>query len=174
LNCSRSDDPWPLQTEDFGVSAFFAPARNFFTGALVPGIGQQKSAPAFYSGAAVPRAKYALWLFAGVDGQLHLLDGMNNQIAGNVHWGSDLAGVHAGCRPDWQVLATSAASSTEDSVQAFEFPDREPVAVSQPLQLDGTIAALWTGQSADNATAVVRDSKTGNYEALQLTVTCGQ
>jgi hypothetical protein len=174
LNCSRSDDPWPLQADDSGVSAFFAPARNFFTGALVPGIGQQKSAPTFYSAAAIPRAKYALWIFAGVDSQLHLLDGMNHQIAGNVHWGSDLAGVRASCRPDGQVLATPAGSSTEDSVQAFEFPDREPVAVSQPLQLDGTITALWTAQNADSATAVLRDSETGNYEALQLTFTCGQ
>src|SRR5258708_3630129 len=62
LNCSRSDDPWPLQTDDFGVSAFFAPARNFFTGALVPGISQQTSAPAFYSAAALPRNEYALWI----------------------------------------------------------------------------------------------------------------
>jgi hypothetical protein len=71
LNCLRSDDPWPLQTDDFVVSGFFAPARNFFTGALVPGIGQQKSAPALYAAAARPRSKYVLWIFAGVDSQVH-------------------------------------------------------------------------------------------------------
>lgn len=174
LACSHSDDPWPLQTEDFGVSAFFAPARNFFTGALVPGIGQQKSAPSFYSAAALPRNKYALWIFAGVDGQLHLLDGINHQVAANVHWGSDLAGVHAACRQDWQVLATSAANATEDSVQAFEFGDREPFSVSPPLPLNGTITALWTAQTGDSATAVFRNSEIGNYEAVQLTLTCGQ
>jgi len=174
LNCSRSDDPWPLQTEDFGVSGFFAPARNFFTGALVPGVGQQKSAPAFYSAAALPRGKYALWIFAGVDGQLHLLDGMNHQIEGSIHWGSDIAAVHAPCRQDWQVLATSAGSGKDDSVQAFEFADREPVAVSQALQLNGDLTALWTARNGDSATAVVRDSETGNYEAVQLTLTCGQ
>ncbi len=174
LNCLRSDDPWPLQTEDFGVSAFFAPARNFFTGALVPGIGQQKSAPAFYSAAALPRSKYALWIFTGVDGQLHLLDGMNHQIEANIHWGSDLAGVHAACRPDWQVLATSVGSATDDSVRVFEFADREPVAVSQALQLNGNITALWTAQNGDSATVVVRDSDTSSYEAMQLTLTCGQ
>jgi hypothetical protein len=174
LNCSHSDDPWPLQTEDFAVSGFFAPARNFFTGALVPGIGQQKSAPAFYSAAALPRANYALWIFAGVDGQLHLLDGMNQQIEANIHWGSDLAGVHSACRPDWQVLATSTGSGTDDSVQAFEFADREPVAVSQALQLNGTITALWTARNGDSAMAVFRDSETGSYEAVQITVTCGQ
>jgi len=174
LNCSRSDDPWPLQTEDFGVSGFFAPARNFFTGALVPGVGQQKSAPAFYSAAALPRGKYALWIFAGVDGQLHLLDGMNHQIEAGIRWGSDLAGVHAACRQDWQVLASSAGSGKDDSVQAFEFADREPVAVSQALQLNGDLTALWTARNGDSATAVVRDSETGNYEAVQLTLTCGQ
>jgi hypothetical protein len=174
LNCSRNDDPWPLQTEDFGVSAFFAPARNFFTGALVPGIGQQKSAPAFYSGAAVPRNKYALWILAGVDGQLHLLDGINHQIAAMIHWGSDLAAVHSACRQDWQVLATSAGSKTEDFVQAFEFPDREPVAVSQPLQLSGNVTGLWTSGNGDSVTAIFRDSETRSYEAVQLTLTCGQ
>jgi hypothetical protein len=174
LNCSRSDDPWPLQTEDFGVSAFFAPARNFFTGALVPGIGQQKSAPAFYSAAALPRAKYALWIFAGIDGQLHLLDGINHQVEAKIHWGSDLAGVHAPCRQDWQVLAISAGSGTDDSVQAFEFADREPAAVSQSLQLNGNITALWTARGDDSATAVFRNSETGNYEAMQLTLACGQ
>jgi hypothetical protein len=174
LNCLHSDDPWPQQTGDFGVSAFFAPARNFFTGALVPGIGQQKSAPAFFSAAALPRGTYALWIFSGVDGQIHLLDGMTQQIAGNAHWGSDLAGVHAACRPDWQVLATSAGSGTDDSVRAFEFPDREPVAVSQALQLNGTVTALWTSRPGDNAIVIYRDSGSGNYEAVQLTLTCGQ
>jgi len=174
LNCLRSDDPWPLQTEDLGVSAFFAPARNFFTGALVPGIGQQKSAPAFYSAAALLRNKYTLWILAGVDGQLHLLDGLNHQVAANVHWGSDLAGLHAACRQDWQVLAASAGSGPGDSLQVFEFPDREPVPVSGPLELTGPITALWPSSSADSAIAISRDSETGNYDAVQLTLTCGQ
>ena len=176
LNCLRSDDPWPLQTEDFSVSGFFAPARNFFTGALVPGIGQQTSAPAFYSAAALPRGKYALWIFAGVDGQVHSLDGINHQIEGNLHWGSDLAGVHATCRQDWQVLATSSerGSGDDDSVQAFEFADRGPAAVSQPLVLSGNVTALWTAGAGESALAVIRDSETGHYEAVQLTFTCGQ
>ena len=176
LNCLHSDDPWPLQTqtEDFGVSGFFAPARNFFTGALVPGIGQQKSAPAFYTAAALPRGKYALWIFSGVDGQLHLLDGLNHQVEANIHWGSDLAGVHAPCRQDWQVLATPVGSGEDDAIQAFEFADRDPAAASQPLQLGGNLTALWTTRSADSAIAVVRDSESGNYEAVQITLTCGQ
>jgi hypothetical protein len=174
IQCQASDDPWPLQTHDFGVSAFFAPTRNFFTGALAPGIGKQNSAPPFYSAAAVPRDKYALWIFAGVDGQLHLLDGINQQPAGKIRWGSDVAGIHADCRPGWQILATSATDENSDSLQTFEFPDREPVAVTQKLALNGKITALWTAEKGDSATAVYRDLTSGNYEAIQLNLTCTQ
>jgi hypothetical protein len=174
ITCLPSDDPWPLQTPDFAVSAFFSPAQNFFTGALAPGIGKQKAAPPFYSAAAIPREKYALWIVAGFDRQLHLLDGINQQTLGNVHWGSDIAGVHAECRPTWQVLATASGDETTDSLQAFEFPDRQPVAVSQKLELNGRFTALWTAQNGQSAVAVYRDADSGNYEAIQLNLACSQ
>ena len=174
LSCSRSDDPWPLGDAKSGVSAFFAPQKNFFTGALVPGIGKQKSAPAFYSAAAVPRDKYTLWIFEGVDGQTYFLDGINQQAAPKVHWGSDIASIGSACRPGVQLLATSSDASSPDSLQAFEIPDREPLAVSQKLTPDGPITALWPAQDGASATAVIRNSETGNYEALLLTLTCGQ
>lgn len=173
VNCSHNDDPWPLQTSDFALSAFFAPSRNFFTGALTPGIGKQRSAPAFYSAAAVPRDKYTLWFFAGVDRQLYLLDGINQQAAGKIHWG-DVAGIHSDCRPEWQVLATSPEDEEDDWVQAFEFPDREPLAVSQKINFDGKISALWTAQDGKSATAIYRDAETGDYEAVQINPSCGQ
>ncbi len=173
INCSHSDDPWPLATTDFGVSAFFAPARNFFTGALTPGIGKQRSTTAFYSAAAVPKDNYVLWIFSGVDGQVHLLDGINQQTSGRLRWGSDIAGIRAPCRQDWLVLAT-APGDEEDSLQAFEIPDREPVAVSQKLSINGPVTALWPQQNGEAATAVYKNADTGNYEALQLTLACGQ
>jgi hypothetical protein len=174
VNCSQSDDPWPLQTQELGLSGFFAPTRNFFTGALVPGVDRQKSAPAFFSAAAVPRDKYTLWVFAGLDGQLHLLDGINQQTVANIHWGSDIAGVHANCRQGWQILATSAQDGLEDSIQAFEFPDRVPIAVSQRLAFNGSVTALWSAQDGQSAAAVYRDTRTGNYEAEQLNLDCSQ
>ena len=174
MDCQPSDDSWPLQTRESGLSAFFSPARNFFTGAIVPGIGNQRSAPPFYSAAALPRANYTLWVLSGVDGELHLLDGINHQILTKVHWGSDIAGVAARCRPGWQVLATTADSDSGDSLEAFEFADHEPVPVSQKLNLNGSLTALWTGHDGGSATAVYRDSDSGNYEAVQLTLTCGQ
>ncbi|PYX35928.1 MAG: hypothetical protein DMG81_17085 [Acidobacteria bacterium] len=44
LSCRKSDDPWPLSSL-FSLSGFYAPTRNFFTGALSPGVGKQ-GAPA--------------------------------------------------------------------------------------------------------------------------------
>lgn len=174
MNCSPSDDPWPLAPENFGLSAFFSPTRNFFTGALVPGIAKQNSAPPFYSAAPVPRTNYVLWVFAGLDGQVHMLDGFNQQILGRVRWGSNVAGVHASCRSGWQLLADSAETESSDSIQAFEFADREPGAVSAKLTLNGSVKALWPTGAADSAIAVYRNSETGNYEALQLNFDCSR
>jgi hypothetical protein len=172
MNCALSEDPWPLQAQ--GLSAFFSPARNFFTGALVPGIGKQNSAPPFYSAAAVPRANYALWIFAGLDGQVHLLDGINQQVLSRIRWGSNVAAVHPPCRPDSLVLADTSDSEPTESIQAFEFADRDPASVSPKLAINGSITALWSTPSGDSAIAVYRNSNTGNYEALQLNLDCGR
>jgi hypothetical protein len=173
LTCSPSDDPWPLVTADFGLSGFYTPARNFFTGVFAPGIGKQKSGPPFYSAAPVLKATYVLWVLSGTDAQVHLLDGINQQTASKLRWGSNLAGIRAACRPDWFVLATS-QEEREDSVQAFGFPDREPLAASQRLPLNGPVQALWSEQNGESVTGVYLNSETGNYEALQLTLACGQ
>lgn len=172
VNCNRSDDPWPVETEDLGLSAFFSPTRNFFTGALAPGIGKQKSGPQFYSAAAVSKPNYTLWVLSGTDGQVYLLDGLNQQAAGKTHWGSDVAGIRASCRPGGQVLAALPQEDGRDSLQAFEFPDREPLAVSPKLDLNGSTTALWTSQDGNSAIAIYRNADNGNYEALQINLTC--
>jgi len=200
LNCRESDDPWPLISGPLvsgtlnggnlsvfpsaglasGAStivpqmgAFFAATRNFFTGALTPGVGKFTTVPKFYSAALLPREKYTLWLFAATDGQLHMVDGVNDQ-ASKLGWGSDLASVKTACGAGWQVLATSSGDATEDSVRAFEFPDRDPVAVSAAVDFSGGVTALWTEARGDAALVVARNAETGNYEAFRLAVACSQ
>ena len=174
LTCYPSDDPWPLGTDQFSLSAFFTPARNYFTGALAPGLGKQTTVPAFYSAALLPREKYTLGLFAAVDGQVHLLDGITDRAAGKLGWGSDIAGVKSNCGSGWQVLATRSGDDPNDAVRAYEFPDREPVAVSQPVDFAGNITALWAESTGGGAVAVSHNLETGRYEAFRLTITCGQ
>jgi hypothetical protein len=174
LICRDSDDPWPVGNDQFHMSAFFASTRNFFTGVLVPGIGKQTTAPPFYSAATLPRDKYTLALFATVDGQIHMLDGVTDRMAGKLGWGSDLASVHTECGSGWQVLATQAGTAPHDTLRVYEVPDREPVLVSLPLEFNGAITALWAESSGNTAVAVSHNSESGKYEAYRLTIACGQ
>jgi hypothetical protein len=173
--CDASDDPWPLLTgmgDQPVVNAFFASTRNFFTGALAPGIATQTAVAPFFSAAALPRDKSTLWLLATVDGPLQALDGAAPGTVNPQHWGSDLASLHSGCGSGWQVLASGDSDSGADTVQAFEVPDREPVAVSPPVEFSGNITALWTNKEGNGAVAVSHDSTKGIYEAFLLTLAC--
>ena len=195
LSCHNSDDPWPLLSGTLNggavsvfpsagigngastvvpqVWAFYAPARNFFTGVLTPGVGKFTSVPKFYSAALLPRGKYTLWLFATTDGQVHMVDGLSDQTA-RLGWGSDLATVKTACGAGWQVLATSSGDQGTDSVRAYEFPDRDPVAVSAATDVGGTITALWTESRGDTAIMVTRNQETDSYEAFRLALACNQ
>ena len=179
LDCSPGDDPWPLTPDDSisnvnapAVRAFFTPARNFFTGALSPGIGRISNVPAFYSAAPLPRANYMLWVFAAVDGSIHLVDGISDQSVRGGHTGSDLAAVHSGCGLGTQLLVSESGEPDRDTLRAYEIPDRDSVPVSSPLEFDGSITALWPDAALTNATAIVKRSDTGWYEANRITVSC--
>jgi len=176
ISCHESDDPWPLVGGSLSIPSmggFFAPARNFFTGALAPGVGKFTTISKFYSSAFIPRDKYVLWLFAAVDGQVHMVDGVTDLTA-RLGWGSDVASVKTSCGAGWQVLATSAGGQGGDSVRAYEFPDRNAVAVSAAVDFPGEVTALWTEAKGDTAVAVARNRENGNYEAFRLAVACNQ
>ena len=173
LACNDTDDAWPLTTEEGGVRAFFTPARNFFTGAFSPGIGKVTNGPSFYSAAALPRSGYTLWMLAAVDGSLHMLDGMTDQVIRGAKWGSDLAAVHSSCGTGTQLLVSESGEPAQDSLRAFEIPDRDPVAASTPVEFDGPIVALWPEGSSNAAVAIVKREDTGWYEAYRISVACG-
>jgi hypothetical protein len=184
LTCRESDDPWPLNQVSLAVragvqplNAFYSASRNFFTGALAPGVGKLSTVGKFYSAATLPRDKYDLWLFAEADGQIHLVDGVTDQPA-KLGWGSDVASVRTACRPGWLLLATGAgdapAENAADSVRAYEIADRDPAPVSEALNFPGRITALWTEAKDDSVIAVVRNRESGEYEAFRVAVGCGQ
>jgi hypothetical protein len=193
LNCQESDDPWPLVAGSAGggvsanfpsvvtsnlpaipqVGGFFASTRNFFTGALAPGVGKFATVPKFYSAAFLPRGKYVLWLFAAVDGQIHMVDGVSDQPA-RLNWGSDVVSLRTACGAGWQVLATSSGTSGSGSIRAYEFPDRDAVPVSTAVDFGATITALWTEAKGDTAIVVVKNHETGSYEAFRVAVACNQ
>jgi hypothetical protein len=187
LNCRDSEDPWPLVANDISAAAggstggtsigpqfaFFAPTRNFFTGVLSPGLGKGVNVPSFYSAAALPRGKYTLWLLTGIDGQVHMVDGVSDRTA-RLEWGSDVAMVKSPCGAGWQVLSTTTGGRGGDSVRAYEIPDRDPVAASAATDFAGKITALWTESRGDTAVAVMKNAETGSYEAFRLAMACDQ
>lgn len=174
VTCDDSDDPWPLTGNPGELNAFFSGTRNFFTGALSPGVQKQTSVAPFYSAASLPHDKYTLWAFAAVDGQIHLLDGVADRALSQVGWGSDIASVRSSCGSGWQILATSDEFGPTDNVRAFEIPDREPVLVSPPTQFNGPITALWAATDSTSVTAISQNSETGKYEAYRLSMDCHQ
>jgi hypothetical protein len=157
------------------VRAFFAASRNFFTGALSPGIGKVSNVPSFYSAAALPRSNYTLWVLAAVDGSLHLVDGMTDQLIRGGKWGSDLAAVHSSCGTGTgtQLLASESGDSERDGLRAFEIPDRDPVAASSAVEFGGRIVALWPETSGNAAAAIVKRKDTGWHEAYRISISCG-
>ena len=174
LTCYDSDDPWPIGTDQVNLHATFAASRNFFAGALSPGMGKQSTVPAFYSAAVLPRNQSSLWLLATVDGQVHLLDGATDQVLPKLGWGSEIASLRSGCGSGWQVLATGNGEGPSDALRAFEVTDHEPVAASPPLEFSGNITAMWAESGGGAALAVTHSSETGRYEAFRITLACGR
>ena len=193
ITCHAGDDPWPIVSGTMSVNSsafpsagssntlapvppvtgFFAPTRNFFTGVLSPAIGKFGTVPKFFSAAFVPREKYTLWLFAGTDGKIQLIDGINDQSS-PFAWGSDIAALRTSCGAGAQVLATTSGDQARDSIRAYEFPDRDPVAVTAAIDFPGPVSSLWTETRGDSAIAIARNRDTGTYEAFRLSLACGQ
>ncbi len=171
LNCRESDDPWPLQAGQ-EQSAFFGGARNFFTGVLTPGVGKQASTAPFYSAAAVARPNYVLWLFAGTDGRVRALDGVNEvTLNATRDWGSNIAAIKGACG-SFVLADAPGADAASDTIRAYDVADREPVAASPPLEFPGSITALWSSAGGEGAVVVVRNSRTNLYEAYAVALTC--
>jgi hypothetical protein len=141
---------------------------------LSPGVGKVTTVSAFYSAAPLIRDQSAWWLLAAVNGQVHLLDGITDQVLDKLGWGSDIAAVRSGCGSGWQILATGNAGNRSDRLRAFEVVGREPVPVGASIEMNGSVTALWTESAGVSAVAVVRNTETGRYEASRLSITCGR
>jgi hypothetical protein len=172
LDCRASDDPWPIGE---GLVAFFSPRRNFFNG-LLAGPSAGASVASFFSGATWQSGDQHVWLFSGTDGHTRLFQNdLSTPVATFNDWGGTLAPVHSVCGSGWQVLTSSPADTTRpDSVQAVEISGHEALPVSAPVDLYGTVEALWTAGNYGQLVNGVWHSQSGTYEAFTLTVICNQ
>jgi hypothetical protein len=104
--------------------------------------------------------------------ECHEMRGDAPPTSGGSERGDQVAKLHAACGGDlW--LATGSGDDTQpDFVQAFA-GDKSAV-VSNELNLPGPVLALRGVAGTPAAIAIVRNLRTGNYEAYRLSITCGQ
>jgi hypothetical protein len=153
FTCASGSEPWPLDSG--GTTVQWISERNVLESTGSPG--------EFYSAGA--------GVFAGVDG--HVKDQQQRPVAGTEGWGSDLAAVPNPCGAASLVVA-SAGGGSADRVQVFEIADGQAVAASEPLAVPGVVTALWPSEAPGEVTLVVRNSKTGTYEASRLGLACAE
>jgi hypothetical protein len=98
------------------------------------------------------------------------------------HWAPDrnfLEGdAHVPSFADWASIAnpcgggtvdiTSSTNNEHDSIQIWDGANP----ASDPLPLPGPVTALWPAESTRQATLVVRNLQTGEYEASRLALAC--
>jgi hypothetical protein len=155
------------------LAANFAPGRNYFDGRVATTTGVARSAPPFFSAAAVEDRASTYWLLALADGHAELFDANFNPLAPMPAWGSDLAGIDGRCGAATQVLATRAGDANEpDAIQSWALADRTAAPLTAPILFPGPVTALWAA-GPDSALAVVRNPSSGKYEAYVVTLACG-
>ena len=146
--CAPGNEPWS--------DGHFVTDRNFLESDGVKG--------AFYTAAGGWRASS--------DGRI--LDRAGQPLAGSEDWGSEIAGIQNPCKTGELVLASKAGDAEEDQIRVYEIVDGQAAAVSQPAPLPGPVQALWPAETPGQVTLVIRNSKTGNYEASRLGVACAE
>jgi hypothetical protein len=174
--CHESQDPWSLNP---GIGnetgAHFVADRNFFEGRVALGTDQEISLLPFYSAAEIPGRAGPAWAFAGVDGQVRLIEKNSEPVATWEGWGSSIVSLRSGCGKGWQLLVTRPGDGTEpDAVQAFEVSGRRAAPVSAPVEFPGPVMEMWPSNDGAAAEAISKNLKTGRYEAFTLSVSCGQ
>ena len=110
-------------------------------------------------------------VFAMADG--HVQDRSGRPVAGSEVWGSDIAGIDDPCGAGSAVIA-SAANTEREEVRAYVIINGQANPASDALPLAGPVTALWPAESHLQATLVVHNLQTGEYEASRLGLACTQ
>ncbi|HEY6467901.1 MAG TPA: hypothetical protein VIY69_18010 [Candidatus Acidoferrales bacterium] len=104
-------------------------------------------------------------------------------ISGNVRppfppaGGGDAVSVGSQCRMHAIALATGGGDWTQpDFVQAYEMSAgaANASASGSPINFDGPVTAIWPGAAPGTARVIVRNLRSGNYEAYIVMATCSQ
>jgi hypothetical protein len=157
--CGPGNEAWPLSPRDPSFVVRWVTDRNVLESPNFQG--------AFYAGASG-------WFSTAGH---RIVDRAGNTLAMPEAWGTDFANIESSClsNPTVLVLASGSGDNPDhDQAQAFEITSGRATPVSESTPLPGPITALWPAETPGQATLVVRNSKTGNYEASRLGVVCAE
>jgi hypothetical protein len=157
FTCAPGNEPWRINPQEAAATVRWTDDTNVLAS------GDVKNT--FYNA--------AQGLFASVNGNIQ--DRAGVAAPGTEDWGSDLASLANPCAAG-NVLIVSVAGDNRErgEVRAFEMISGQPVARSDVMFLPGPVTALWPAEIPSQATLVVRNSKTGNYEASRLALACAE
>jgi len=155
--CAPGNEPWPINSQDPATTVRWVSDSNVLQSGGVKG--------SFYNA--------AQGLFASSNDSIQ--DRAGTTAPGTESWGSDLAAIANPCRSGNVLIVSLPGDNREhDQVQIFEMISGQPVARSEALGLEGQVTALWPAETPGQATLVVRNPKTGNYEASRLALACAE
>jgi hypothetical protein len=157
LACAPGDETWPINPQDPATGVRWVSDSNVLESAGVKG--------SFYNA--------AQGLFASSNDSIQ--DRAGVVAPGTESWGSDLAAIANPCGSGNVLIASLPGDNREhDQLQVFEMMSGQPVIRSEALGLPGHVTALWPAETPGQATLVVQNSKTGNYEASRLALACAE
>ena len=147
-----------------GILARFASGRNTL---------EAEGRPPFYSGVRLEGKGSSLDLYSELDGRVRLYKDAA-ELAGVIEtWGADFVLPGNVCGSAGRLLTTGAGDyDRHDSLTLYEIVEGKPRALSEPLDLNGPVTALWP--APEGAVAVVRSLPAETYEAYNVAVDCGR
>jgi hypothetical protein len=157
ITCAPGNDTWFLNPLDSSLAVRWVTDRNLL---------ESDNFRATFYGAA------AGWFATSED---RILSPTGDLLAGSDGWGSQISSVENPCGSGWMLLGSAAGDAQDrDQIQAYEVVDGQVLAASETISLPGPVTALWPAESSGQTTLVIRNSKTGNYEASRLGVACAE
>jgi hypothetical protein len=155
--CEPGNQTWTLNQRDPTLVVRWVTDRNL--------LESDNTRGPFYAAAAG-------WFATSED---RIVDRAGQPLAGSDGWGSEITSIENPCGPGLMALVSAAGDAQDrDQIQAYAIADGQAVAASEPLALPGPVMALWPAETRGQSTLVIRNSKTGNYEASRLGVACAE
>lgn len=142
LACSTARDPWIVAARNY----FEGPRGRYYTTAELDGAILQ----------AETDGRTRVYGANSSDTVLRVIEG----------WGSEIATVDSECGV--HVLA----SLDSDQLQAFRYAAGQVYPTTAPLTLEGPVTAIWPSSDRGQATVIVHNLNTGNYEASRVSIHC--